>query len=232
MENKERELEAELAKIKEKKEKKVIEENLKAMTLVGKCYSSHVIQRKVSGNYDFTLTRVIGRDWDEKSHIPYAYTGETIHCWKYGDKSGVVVNTFRGSIDRLWTREISEEDYLRVKTQLLPLIEKSTNEIRNSFKRNFYTTNRDSANFSKKDDLFLKAAITYIELSEEILELLTWNNHPYLVGDKLYKSNQWLEMIIDIRDKMEENAYSWGGFILERDLPRIRALSRFITNNK
>lgn len=58
--------------------------------------------------------------------------------------------------------------------------------------------------------------------------LISSYNHPLLIGEYLV-NNQYSKSILEnIIKRVEDNMYSWGGSILERDIPRVKALKSFL----
>ena len=234
----------ELEKVREKKKEKHIQETLDKMTLVGKCYASHLLTRYPGkrASYSFEVIHLIGKEYRPDDYHEYVYTGERISVNKNGDEFEVELSNYSCDSPNLFKYEISLNEFNTVKMQLIPAMEAAVNDVRKSFIASDYVSNGEYHNESKSQELLDVRALEYIELGEkeykfsfpnaDIYQLLRWNNYPYLYNSRLYKLPYWKEMIQLIIDNLKDNARIWGGKVYERDMPRAQQLQNFLDNQK
>lgn len=235
----EEELQKELAEIAAKKEQDIIDAGLARMTLVGKCFASHLLYRDISKgkSYRFSVVHYTDKKYEKNSLWKYVYTGYQIDIFRYN-------NTFRVDCCEVTTEsqsfqyEISLNEFNTVVNTLIPAIERDVNTARNNFKAFDYVSNgrhsEEQASHSHLDKLF----VPYIDLSDgkhhfqgshiTVYEILKWEHHPFLYNSRLYQLPNWLEIVQSIRDNIYKNALIWGGVIQDRDMPRVRILDDFI----
>lgn len=110
-------------------------------------------------------------------------------------------------------------------------------EFRDGLRSTEYITMGDHTKQSNESSLLVDSGIALINLKEypdkmgtnlNIFELLTYNNHPLVVGDYLINSTKSKEIILTIAKNMYNNAASWGSSIAQRDFPRVDALRAFV----
>lgn len=240
--SREEEIKKELAQIEEDKKKEQIQKQLESMTLVGKFYATHYLNRYMTkkSSYRFDVIKITGKEYRKESahYKPYGYTGERIGVFKDGDRFTVEKVKFFDDDPHLWRYEITEKEYNQVANNFVPKIEKFIDELRDDFVATDWCSQGDWGDEKNAGQLLSDVGIDFIELSfneykakgsnARILEILRWNHHPYLFNTKLYKGQGWMEIVKNIRDKMYKNALSWGSSIYQRDMPRVETLDNFI----
>jgi hypothetical protein len=111
-------------------------------------------------------------------------------------------------------------------------------EIRALFKAEDYITNGDYTAERNEYKYLIDAKVPLIDLTDTsnryctVLDILTWYHHPFLVAKQLINNKYSKQITEAILQNMTDNAASWGGSILERDLPRIKLLKSFIDSTK
>ena len=137
------------------------------------------------------------------------------------------LGSFRYDINRSQMNEITK--------QFTAAIERGIDSLRHNWKQTDYISQGDHDNTKQKFDWIKEKSFIEIDATKYnmttgrtgILELLTWNNHPFLYGNMLLNTEESITIVQRIADKIEDNARSWGGSILERDMPRVKLLRKF-----
>jgi hypothetical protein len=65
-----------------------------------------------------------------------------------------------------------------------------------------------------------------------VLQILSWNNHPFIYEGKLLNTPESISIIKIIANNLIKNARDWEGTILSRDQPRYEALISFYNKYK
>lgn len=238
--SREEDLKQELQEIEALKEKESIEEQLKSMTLVGKCYASHKLNRYMTNkpSYSFTVVKITGKQHIDRSYKPFVYTGLSIHVFKNGKTFLVSRSELQDNEPSLWKYEITNEQFDTVDKLFIPGIEAHIDDLRNAFVSQDWVSQGDHDKCNKKCIYLDNLGIDYIDFKDNdgkfhgsnltIMEIISWNNHPFVFNGKLYKVQGWMDIVKKIRDEMQSDASSWGGGIYQRDAPRIKMLNDFI----
>ena len=236
--NKIQELEAQLAEEKQKKVDKGIELDLSRMrkNMVGKFYSTHLLNRYMGAKKAFTFSVLHVKDakYDKDRYNKYFYVADRLEVSKDGDSFEVTKKEFMFGTNwghGCFRHFITEKQFKHVWNTFPATFEVAIDKLRFAFKADDYVSQGDFSDDRSRGDLMKNQGFKILELSDREAELLRWDYHPYLFGLILYKAPKWLEIIIDIRDTMEEKSRSWGGSIWERDAPRNRTLTTLINNN-
>lgn len=245
MEKSIKQIEKDLENAKKVKKDKEIAKELSNMNLVGKCYSTHHLNRHMTSkpSYHFEVIYIIDKNYNKAHYSKYYYIVDILNVFKNGSSFKIsrnIENIGRSSLS--FNNEITLEQFNHVVNTVIPDCEASVGKLRFAFKHRDYVSSGDYGDERNKGELLDDQGIKCIDLETlpekikekgysniGILEILRWQRHPYLYNSKLYKSLNWLELIIKIRDDLRNHAYSWGDSILDRDLPRIALLDKFIS---
>jgi len=247
--NKITKLENQLKEEKLKLEKEAIEKELaEYKNRYEGCWSTHKICRfEYPGKgFEFSLIKYFDFRIKDKTivcktvSISSRYSNNN-YIFEISD-SGYDYN-IKGSSMYLYTKcqhKVSKESFEKLKQQMTAYLEKGIDNIRLQIPTgNEIITIGNSNSEETKKDLLKHGGDSLIDLENvkaidhiSMIELLSWNNHPYLIGNYLLNSQTSKKIIEKIADDIESNARSWGGSIWERDYPRIKALRQFIQNTE
>jgi hypothetical protein len=128
----------------------------------------------------------------------------------------------------LFRHEISPDLFKQIFNQTQAEMFDIFDLFRVNFKQDEWITGGDSTNRDKADNLLEKTSLECIDISDDprFIEILSWENHPLLIGNKLLVNGS--EEIIDIIiNKLREDAFYWGSSIYERNMARIKEFEAF-----
>lgn len=236
--NKIQELEEQLAQV--KKESKIIEiEKIKtqASQWIGKCFSSHLFQRKPKVGTTITLRKIIDVDVHEDFRVSYKGLNIEFHLYPYYNKFDIKIMEYNTQDQPFpswissFSHEISEELFNNILGQTKAHAETYFDTIKGLFKQQEYICIGDNNDENIKMSI-LKEHFSFIVLEENgyenIKDLLSWNHHPFIYGkNQLLFTKESIEIVKNIADKLFKNATNWGGTIYNRDYPRAEKLMEF-----
>lgn len=225
------ELEQLLAISKKQDEKERSQQMLQsAANFVGKCFSSHLFQRLPKANKQIYLRKIEDVKIDSNGKIAYLYTQITFT----GHGDTFKINVDKGSSDQpfptwicSWSNEIESNLFEHIKNEVIAHGETYFDVISKLFKQTSLTTNGQMNKYNAQFYLLEKAGYSFIELPQDVFQLLSCYEHPFLYNEKILNTEQSIQIIKFIADDIIKNAQSWGGSILNRDRPRYETLIKF-----
>jgi hypothetical protein len=234
----EKELEKQKALEKEQYKQKRIDE---ASVWIGKCFSSHLFKRVPAHGKEITIRKITGVSCDSDGRLLYKGLNATFRLHPASDIFQITIQEYSTQDQPFpswissFSHEISEELFDRVMEETKAHSETYFDKMRSIFKQNEYISQGEHSDEATKIKWLSKQK--FIELPTtgypNVKDILSWNNHPFLYGfNQLLNTKESIEIIKDIADHIEKNARSWGGSILERDLPRINVLREFYNKYK
>lgn len=131
--------------------------------------------------------------------------------------------------------EINEKEFTKIYEEAVAAVEKGIDHIRNSQPVGYKVSQGDHTNGSNMVGHLRNIGYKFINMENEeplAFQLLKSNGHPFLYNNLLMKNIDSLLIATMIADDVSKKASSWGGVILERDMPRAEALRRFINKYK
>lgn len=226
------ELEQKLAEAKELAQQSENDKKLEeAKQWIGKCYSSHLFQRLPKPGKQIYIRKIEDVKIDPDGRLNYYYYQIEFINW-YDGKFKVEMHrsyshdpypTWVSS----WSHEINPNLFDQLEKQVKAHAETYFDTISNLFKQSDYITNGNSSDESNKFSLLQKVHSEFIDLPEDVLQVLSWKKHPFIYDGKLLKTESSIDLIKIIADEMIKNANSWGGSIYNRDKPRYDLLINF-----
>jgi hypothetical protein len=226
------ELEQQLAEAKKQAQQSENDKKLEeARQWIGKCYSSHLFQRVPKPGKQIHIRKIEDVKIDPDGRLLYCYYQLEFINW-YDGKFKVEMHR-SGSHDPYpswissWNHEITPDLFDRLETQIKAHAETYFDTISNLFKQSDYITVGDSIDESNEFNLLQKAHCEFIDLPEDVLQILSWKNHPFIYEGALLKNETSITLVKIIADEMIRNANSWGGSIYNRDKPRYDLLMNF-----
>jgi hypothetical protein len=225
-----------LAEAKERELQDQIDKSIaEASKWIGKCYSSHLFQRVPKAGRQITVQRIDKVEYNKnRSRIEYQGTRVTLQAWT-DDKFSFDINTCSSDTPfpswiASFSHEIEPALFERILLEARAHADGYFDKIAGLFKQTQYITQGDSTMEGRKCQMVSKYfhLVNIKDKHRVAKDVLSWNYHPFLYDEDTFTvSKESLAIVIDIADAMEESARSWGGSILERDMPRVRALRAF-----
>jgi hypothetical protein len=206
-----------------------------------KCYSTHLFQKLPKPGKEIRVRKITDVYWDKGNENVY-YKFEEIVFIRYSYCSRFQFSITESSSNDpfpswigAWSHEITPQLFNTVKEQSQALAEIYFDSIKAMFKQDYLITQGDSSIGNSK--LRWLSDFEFIDLNtkgyDNINDLIRWNNHPFHYGEnKLLNTKDSIEIIKKIADEMEIKMWQWGGSILERDAPRVKALRSFYNQYK
>jgi len=234
-------LEKQLEKARKEEKEKALQQNMKSMKKnIGMGHASHSLNTYMNTKkkaFDFRMFYI--HDVVMKYNEP-RYVIETIEVVKTDDNYRVSIEEsdyFTSIPYDLGAKRypITADHIAHFKNTLVPILEKSIDQLRYDYKPGKLISQGDYSKERNSYNLLLKQGHTFFKLDTEhhrILELLVWNNHPYIFNEFLLKTDESLEIVREIALDLYNKAMSWGGSIRGRDMPRYTALIDFYNKYK
>lgn len=241
-----------IAKEKEKAEelKRQFEEN-KAF-YEGKAFASHKLASSKHWHKAiyFTMIKLCNfRENDNSTCLAASYLYDEYHITINKDEEGNMrtdygkytmdaIDRFRGrsSFDMSARHTIPGYQFDIAFEQAKASKEVVFDTIRAAFKTEDYITGHANTADRGELEFVQKAKVPLIDLTAytqkggsniTVLELLSYNHHPFVISKHLINNSYSKQITRDLIDKIKANASGWGGSVLERDLPRIALLENF-----
>lgn len=203
---------------------------------VGKCFSSHVFQRVPRPGKSLYIRKIEDVKIDPDGRAQYYFYQLEFMNW-YDGKFKVEVlrscsNEPYPTWFASWSHEITPELFDEIADRVRAHAETYFDVISSLFKHTDSIANRDSCNETAKTTLLESAGHTFLPLPDNVLQTLSWNNHPFIYEGRLLNTPESISIIKTIADNLIKNARDWGGTILSRDQPRYEALIYFYNKYK
>jgi hypothetical protein len=202
-----------------------------AKQYINKCYASHQFQRVPKPGKSIYIRKIENVRLDSNGEVVYSYNQIEFLNWHN--------NTFRVEINRggskepypawisSWNYPISPELFDQIEIQVKAHAETYFDFISNLFKQTEYIRMGDSCNEESKYKRLEKAGYSFVDVPQDVFQILSYSNHPFLYETKMLNTQESIEIIRIIAEEMIENAIKWGDSILSRDQPRYDCLMKF-----
>jgi len=203
---------------------------------VGKCFSSHAFQRVPKPGKNLYIRKIEDVKIDPDGRTQYYFYQLEFMNW-YDGKFKVEVlrscsNEPYPTWVASWSHEIKPELFDEIADRVKAHAETCFDVISSLFKHTDCITVGNHSAEIEKTTLLKSAGHTFLPLPDNVLQILSWNNHPFIYEGKLLNTQESINIIKTIADNLIKNARDWGGTILSRDQPRYEALIYFYNKYK